>query len=215
MSALFFGSISTVSDTSELQRRSFNEAFALHGLDWNWDQVTYRSMLAEAGGEKRIARFAESRGETVDAAAVHGTKSEVFQNYLAEGVAEPRPGVVEALGAARNAGRKVGFVTSTSSANVDALLSSLSPDLSVRDFDVIVTGDDTVERKPAPEPYLVALRTLGIEAGSAIAIEDNVDGVTSVKAAGIRCVALPNANTLDDDFSAADQVVGTLEAADL
>jgi hypothetical protein len=34
MSAILFGSISTLADTSELQRRAFNEAFSAHGLDW-------------------------------------------------------------------------------------------------------------------------------------------------------------------------------------
>jgi hypothetical protein len=34
---ILFGSISTVADTSELQREAFNAAFAEHGLDWRWD----------------------------------------------------------------------------------------------------------------------------------------------------------------------------------
>ena len=38
MSAILFGSISTLADTSELQRRAFNEAFEAHGLDWNWSR---------------------------------------------------------------------------------------------------------------------------------------------------------------------------------
>ena len=38
MPAILFGSISTVADTSELQREAFNQAFAEHGLDWRWDR---------------------------------------------------------------------------------------------------------------------------------------------------------------------------------
>ena len=36
MSAILFGSISTIADTSELQRQAFNQAFKAHGLDWDW-----------------------------------------------------------------------------------------------------------------------------------------------------------------------------------
>ena len=36
MTAALFGSIGTVVDTSEIQRESFNRAFAEHGLSWSW-----------------------------------------------------------------------------------------------------------------------------------------------------------------------------------
>ena len=73
MSAVLFGSISTIADTSELQRRAFNEAFASHGLDWEWSRDDYVSMLGSNGGAQRVADFASGRGEDVDAKAVHAT----------------------------------------------------------------------------------------------------------------------------------------------
>lgn len=50
MSAVLFGSISTIADTSELQRQAFNQAFRIHGLDWDWNREDYRGMLAASGG---------------------------------------------------------------------------------------------------------------------------------------------------------------------
>src|SRR6202012_5453641 len=85
MPALVVGSISTVADTSELQRQAFNQAFAAHGLDWRWDQDQYRAMLSGNGGQARIAGYAQSRGQTVDAKAIHETKSRIFQEELAKG----------------------------------------------------------------------------------------------------------------------------------
>ena len=57
--SLFFGSIGTIIETSELQRESFNEAFKEAGLDWYWDQEDYRLLLKQSGGTKRIEDFAE------------------------------------------------------------------------------------------------------------------------------------------------------------
>jgi len=34
--AILFGSIGTIVETSELQLKSFNQAFSEAGLDWNW-----------------------------------------------------------------------------------------------------------------------------------------------------------------------------------
>ena len=83
ISAILLGSISTVVDTSELQRRAFNEAFSRHGLDWEWDRDRYVAMLESNGGRDRIAEYARTVGESVDADAVHTTKSSVFQELLA------------------------------------------------------------------------------------------------------------------------------------
>ena len=102
MSALLLGSISTVADTSELQRQAYNQAFAEHGLDWRWDQDDYRAMLATSGGQSRIAGYARSRGQDADAKAIHETKSKIFQDSLATAGLAPRPGVAAAIRAARS-----------------------------------------------------------------------------------------------------------------
>ena len=75
MSAILFGSISTLADTSELQRQAFNDAFQAYGLDWEWSRDDYASMLGSNGGAQRIEDYAASRGADVDAAAVHAKKS--------------------------------------------------------------------------------------------------------------------------------------------
>ncbi len=58
-------------------------------------------------------------------------------------------------------------------------------------FDLILTSDDCSEAKPNPEPYLAAVRTLGVPAEHCIAIEDSPRGLASARAAGIRCVVVP------------------------
>ncbi|MET0998576.1 MAG: HAD hydrolase-like protein, partial [Marmoricola sp.] len=107
MSAILFGSISTLADTSEIQRQAFNEAFQAHGLDWHWERAEYVSLLEKSGGKDRIAAYAESLGQEVDAEAIHQTKSEIFQNTLATTELTPRPGVVETMEAAQRDGVKL------------------------------------------------------------------------------------------------------------
>jgi len=59
-------------------------------------------------------------------------------------------------------------------------------------FGAIVTGDDVVRRKPAPDVYLEAARRLGVAPERCVAIEDSANGMRSAKAAGMRVVAIPN-----------------------
>jgi HAD superfamily hydrolase (TIGR01509 family) len=204
MPAILFGSISTIADTSELQREAFNRAFEAHSLEWSWDRDEYRSLLESSGGEDRIASYARSHGQEVDAAAIHATKSEFFQGSLAEAGLEPRNGVLDTVHAARDKGMKVALVTTTSGDNVAALMSGLSPALGADDFDLVVDADSVVRPKPAPDAYRFALTELGEDPGACVAIEDNLGGVESAEAAGLHCLAFPNANTAGHDFAAAD-----------
>ncbi|SSC23908.1 HAD hydrolase, subfamily IA, partial [Klenkia terrae] len=213
VSALLFGSISTIADTSELQRESFNEAFAAHDLDWRWETDDYREMLRGNGGADRVAGYAAQRGQDVDAAAVHATKSELFQQKLGRGGLTARPGVLEALRSAKQAGGKVALVTTTSPENVVALVQGVD-DLQLSDFDLVVDNSVVQQSKPDPAAYAYALQTLGEDAADAVAVEDNVGGVESATAAGVTCLAFPNTNTAGHDFGDA-RVVDRLDPADL
>lgn len=213
LSALLFGSISTIADTSELQRESFNEAFAAHDLDWRWGREDYREMLRGNGGADRVAAYAAERGQDVDAAAVHATKSELFQQK-ARGGLTARPGVLESLRSAREAGAKVALVTTTSPENISALVQGVDG-LSADDFDLVVDSSVVSQGKPDPAAYSHALATLGVDAADAVAVEDNVGGVQSAVAAGVSCLAFPNTNTAAHDFGGAARVIDRLDPAEL
>jgi HAD superfamily hydrolase (TIGR01509 family) len=215
MPALLFGSISTLADTSEIQRDAFNRAFAQHDLDWTWSRADYVRMLESSGGRQRVADEAARLGVDVDADAVHRTKSTLFQESLTASALAPRPGVVEAITAARAAGVRVGLVTTTSAANVDALLAGLARDVDRSVFDVIVDASAVDDPKPDPAAYRHALAELGEAPEDAVAIEDNVGGTESASAAGVRCIAFPNANTEGHDFPAAAQRTTRLDPAAL
>lgn len=58
-------------------------------------------------------------------------------------------------------------------------------------FSVVVTGDDIVHGKPAPDPYLKAVEMLGMQKDECIVIENAPVGVQAAKAAGLCCIAVP------------------------
>ncbi len=53
MSAVLFGSIGTLAETSEIQRGAFNQAFRANGLDWHWERDEYVALLERSGGRDR------------------------------------------------------------------------------------------------------------------------------------------------------------------
>lgn len=77
-------------------------------------------------------------------------------------------------------------------------------------FSAVITREDYVERKPAPDAFLTAARALGREAGRCIVLEDAYKGVLAASRAGCPCVAIPNEFTRDNDFSLATAVIGSV-----
>ena len=59
MQAIFFGSIGTMVETSEIQRKAFNTAFKEFGLNWYWNTGDYINMIQKPGGISRISDVAD------------------------------------------------------------------------------------------------------------------------------------------------------------
>lgn len=68
--------------------------------------------------------------------------------------------------------------------------------------------DDVQKGKPDPEGYLVILDTLGVEPGSAIAVEDSPAGIEAAKAAGIEVIGFDNG--LSQDITAATYQISNI-----
>ena len=83
------------------------------------------------------------------------------------------------------------------------------------EWDAVRTRDDVVRTKPAPDLYLAAVETLGVAPGEAVAFEDSANGIAAAKAAGLRCVAVPNALTAGMDLSQADLQLDSLAGTPL
>jgi len=213
--AILFGSIGTLVETSELQRRAFNQAFSEANLDWNWNPDEYKIMLKKSGGRNRINEYATDRGEKVNAQKLHIRKTEIFDNMMKEEEIFLRPGVANLIDFALNNNLHLAFVTSTSDENIDAIFMALNGQLSRNDFDFI--GNDKMVSKPKPdsEIYMKALSNLKLHAKDCIAIEDTEVSMRAANNANIKCIAFPGALALDNDFSDAFYITDDLSRNNL
>ena len=213
--AIFFGSIGTLVETSELQRRSFNQAFAEAGLDWNWSSEEYQRLLAKSGGCDRIENYAIQCGVDVDVKELHRQKTKIFDSLMTKETILLRPGVASLISHSLDSGLLLAFVTNTSKANIDAVFFALGGQIKRNDFSFI--GNDMIVSNPKPSPdiYLKALSEMNLDAKDCIAIEDSEISMQSALAASIRCIGFPGANTHDNDFSDAVLITDHLSADDL
>ena len=221
--AIIFDVDGTLAETEETHRKAFNRAFQAAGLPWSWDQELYRELLAVTGGKERIRHFIDNSGaEAVPAGdldpfirALHAEKTNAYTQMVAGGELELRPGVRQLIAAAKQRGYRLALATTTTPANVDALLTSAFGEDGHELFEVICAGDSVPTKKPAPDVYLRVLQELGLPAESCLAVEDSRNGLLSALAAGIRTIVTPCIYTQGENFDGAALVVEGLDGLDL
>jgi len=80
----------------------------------------------------------------------------------------------------------------------------------VRHMEFVLASGDYPRAKPAPDPYLEALRRFQTTADRAIVVEDSERGLRAALAAGIDCVVVANQFVAGQDLSQATHRIGTL-----
>jgi len=210
--AVLFGAIGALVETSELQRTAFNTAFRHFDINVFWDQAEYEQLLQQPGGRLRIAKALQASAiedeSLVD--AVYNKKTALFLADLKAGI-EPRPGVVNLLEQAGQAGLAVGFVSGTDRQVVDAVIDGAVGVLPSH-FDLIISGIDAKNAKPNPEIYNFALEQLGLEPKQCLAIEDTVTSGQAAMTAGISVLFTPGAMTQREDWTSVDGQIANLES---
>ncbi len=113
------------------------------------------------------------------------------------------PGVAETLQALHGRMR-MAVVTSSQRQHFDVMRGEIGL---TRYFEFVLAREDYGQSKPNPEPYLLALERLGMKAESCIAVEDSERGLAAARAAGLRCLVIPNEITRSCTFSGATAVL--------
>lgn len=218
LQALIFDVDGTLADTEEAHRQAFNAAFLEFGLGWEWGPARYAQLLNVSGGKERIAAYVETlglgeaeRGRLVNLVPmIHATKTRIYAELLENFRLPLRPGVVRLIREAHDEGLKLAIASTTTPANVEALLFAAIGGGSSRWFSAIAAGDLVANKKPAPDIYHAVLGSLRLPPEACVAFEDSVNGVRAARAAGLVTIATPTRWTAGQDFSEAQLVVETL-----
>ena len=224
--ALIFDVDGTLADTEEAHRVAFNLAFERYRLGWVWTRSDYRTLLNVTGGKERIAAYIatlplaapERKRLTELVPVIHAEKTRFYGSVVADGGVPLRDGVARLIGEALVAGCRLAIASTTTAANIDALLNATLGPRGIDHFAVIACGDQVRAKKPAPDIYRLALANLGLGPERAIALEDSANGLASAVGAGLWTLVTPTYWTEHSDFSAAGLVrpsLATLTLAEL
>lgn len=209
--AVIFDFDGLIIDTEGVILRAWQEEFSRHGVEFpfeRWVRANVGTIKGEPGYLDEYDELEALVGSAVDRDAILDRRVALHDEMLANPV--PNPGVREWIDGAVDRGFALAVASSSASHWVEGLLAKMG----LRDrFACVSTRDDVGGRgKPDPAVYVNALGGLGVDAASAVALEDSPPGVAAATAAGIFTVAVPSEVTGVLDFSHADLVVESLAA---
>lgn len=189
ISAVVFDFDGLLADSEPLQIRAWQEFLARHG------QRLDPALLDEMFGlrVRDSSRLVQERlGLPLTPEKVMAGRDEIFLKLVATEL-PLMPGARELIDFLRD---RTPLRLALATSGHDRYINAALPVTGISEaFEVIVTGDDVERGKPDPEIYLAAAEKLGVPPRNCLALEDAPHGVRSARAAGMVCIAIPNAMT--------------------
>ena len=130
--------------------------------------------------------------------------SRMFHERYDNGKLPIKSGVFEILEFLKNSGKKIALASST---RRESVINELRDAGLIDYFDEIVTGDMVSNSKPAPDIFLKAVETLGIEAEDAYAIEDSYNGIKSAFRGNLRPIMVPDLLSPNDEMTQMSEII--------
>jgi HAD superfamily hydrolase (TIGR01509 family) len=180
--AILFDLDGTLIDTESLAVASGVEAFANSGFEI--DAAFMHQLIGK--DHKASAAIIQAQLPGVDLAGFDQTWRRLFNERVDRGL-PLKPGAEALLEQLAHLPR--GLVTSS---RRDEAHRKLGIAGLAQYFDIVVSYDDVTAPKPAPDPYLLAAKLLGVAPARCLVFEDSEVGAEAAHRAGCRVVQVPD-----------------------
>jgi beta-phosphoglucomutase family hydrolase len=176
----------TLVDTMPLHYRAWNRAMQHAGLKHELDEDLFYSL----GGmpTRGVAKvFSEHYGLEIDVEKVFHQKEALFLELKAE------MKLIEAVVAFARKGAAQGIPVSVASGGPRDIVRHTLELMHLHTlFPVVVTPEDVVHGKPAPDMFLLAAKKMGVPPVNCLVFEDAEPGIQAATAAGMKWVRVPS-----------------------
>ena len=190
LAATIFDLDETLADSAATWQRVFHTVAARHGHPWtdrDWAAVqgtSTRNWSTYLAHRCRDRTPAQAAAECVDG----------MVDAVRNGTFGLLPGAADLVATAAALG-PIGLVSASPHRYVHAAVTTFGL---ADHLQATITGDDVEHGKPAPDPYLLAAKLLGLPPAHCVAVEDSASGIRSAHAAGMTVLAIPNPTTALD-----------------
>lgn len=188
-------------DTEPLHYKVWQEVFAERGLIIDYEnykdcigstrKFLYELILKNYGRDFR------------DDPTIPKRFIEIKDKFLNENGIPKIEGVVETVKALHEKGYMLAVASSSPLRYINFAMEKLGI---ASCFDLLFSGEQVKNPKPAPDTFLAVSEKLGISPEECVVIEDSENGSKAARAARMYCFGFANPNSGNQDLSAADEI---------
>ncbi len=214
--AYLFDLDGTLIDTVPDINAALNHTLQVSGFDTVNESLT-RHWIGHGARvliEQALAH-ADARHPATSAALKHQQEAmlEIFLTHYRANLATlsaPYPKVLDSLTTLRARGAKLAVVTNKMAALTEPQIREIGM---AEYFDLIISGDTAANPKPAPDPVLLCLAQLKVDASQALFVGDSETDVLAAQAASVAVVCVRDGYNHGQDVTQldADGVIDTFE----
>ena len=202
ITAVIFDLDGLLADTESLHRQSYQEILREYGCEPSDEE--YLDYWIRTG--KGATYWIQEHNVDVDLSELQQQKHQRYME-LVERSAQAMTGA-SALLKTLSGKKKLALASASFRDSVLGVIEVLDM---ARYFDAVVTRNDVPRSKPFPDIFLRAAEHLQVEPSECVVLEDSERGVLAAHRAGMKCIAVPNEYTRQNDFSTAELVMPSLE----
>ena len=187
--AVLFDIDGTLFDSDRLHFAVFQEVLQEYGFQ-DGTPINEAFFMERISGRQNalICKDLFPSWDLSEGAAFSAYKERRFRELAAERLPSlATAGLAKLLDYLDGAGVRCAAVTNAPRANAELMLGAIDR---LDWFAPLVIGDECTRAKPHPEPYLAAMRELGVAADECVAIEDSPAGAAAACAAGVRTLGI-------------------------
>lgn len=188
--------------------RVWKQALAARGIALDYE--IYKPCIGSTNGFL-MNILHDNYGISRDDTELVKTMEQIKEKVIAEEGFPMIEGVPQLLERLKNCGYRLAIASSSPLAYIRQVVASLGIDSY---FDLLVSGEQVANPKPAPDVFLEAARQMGLTPQECLILEDSGNGCRAAKAAGIVCAAYFNPDSGKQDLSPADVVIEGYEEID-
>ena len=206
--AIIFDMDGVLIDSQPMHYLGDQQTLAAHSVE-----VPVEEMTAYAGttNQLRFELFKERYHLDADVADMIREREATMIRLGRESDAVPTEGSVALLESIKADGLKTAVASSSSYPFIYAVLEKLGI---LSYFDLIFSGEDVKNGKPAPDVFLETCEKLQETPETCVVIEDSANGVLAAVRAGMACLGYQNPTSGEQDLSKANAVIDDFRTID-
>lgn len=183
--AILFDHDGTIVDSEQAHFEMWRDVLQKYGVELTHEE--YTSQYAGIPTTTNAATIIENHSLSVNSSELVFAKAQATNQYLSDQAFPLMDGALDSVRYCYEQGFKIGIVTGAGKEGVDVTLESHGLHKYVS---VVVSGDDVINSKPAPDCYLLAAEKLGFHPSECLAVEDTYNGSVAAISANIKCIGV-------------------------